>query len=256
MRRMLTAASTYRLVLWSDVENDDLPVSPTLAAGWLRSWIRDPAYRSEVNEALEGLVAAHRSAKGWMDERELHFFALPRIERALMTGELVLVERPKDRGPLPKLAEPPPEEVKPTEKQSSGPTRTWIEFFVEDDSGDPVEGARWEAELSDGSKHKGVTGKTGLVRFDGIDAGICQFTLVDYDAEEVESADEAKPTEALEVELLSPSGKPIDNVEMVVKLKDGSEKKLVTDGSGKGRLPGLEKGEYEVYFSDLTLDHL
>ena len=252
---MLPVASTYRLVLWSDVEKDDRPIPATLADGWLRAWLVEPAFRAEVDEVLDGLSAAHRSMKGWMDERELHRFALPRIERALRTGELVLVER-RPAQPLPKLAQPVAEPLKPVEKESSAPTKTWIEFLVQDESGHPVAGARYQAELTDGSKKSGVTGETGLVRFDGIDAGICQFSLLDYDAEEVEAADEAKATETIEFELIAPSGKPIANVEAVVKLADGSQKKVVTDGSGRGRLTKVPKGEYEVFFSDLTLDHV
>ena len=252
---MLPVASTYRLVLWSDVETEDRPVPATLAAGWLRAWLVEPAFRTEVSETLDSLMSGHRSTKGWMDERELNLFARPRIERALMTGELVLVERRPAR-PLPKLAQPVAEPPKMAEKESSAPTKTWIEFLVEDDAGTPVAGARYQAELPDGTKKSGVTGETGLVRFDGIDPGVCQFVLLDYDAAEVEAADEAKATETIEFELIAPSGKPIANVEAVVKLADGSEKKVVTDGAGRGRLTKVPKGEHEVFFSDLTLDHV
>jgi hypothetical protein len=252
MRFMMQAAARYRLVPWQDLEAGDVPIAATHAEGWLRTWLVDPHHRGEVLEALQSLTPAHRQSKGWMDDRELGAYVRPRLERALRTGELVLVERQKLQSWKPMLQEPDEATDKIHEREPSAPTKTWIEFLVNDDDDKPLEGVRYEAHLTDGSKKTGVTGETGLVRFDQIDAGICEFILPDFDAKDVESEDEPAHTEPLEIQLLDAEGKGIAKAEVVVRLMDGTKKNVVTDKDGKAKIEGLTKGEYELSFPSLA----
>jgi len=197
MRAMLTAAHHFRLAYWDSVEDDDRPVPPTAAESWLRSWLVDPEHRAEVIEVYSWIGAGAARAKGWLDERDLNRFVKPAIERALLTGELVLVERAPISGWTPSIADEPREEAAASAAgagvlDQAKPTKTWIEFEVTDMAGKPVADVKYEAKLVDGTKKEGQTDAKGLVRFDEIEAGLCEFRLVDYDADAVESKDDAE----------------------------------------------------------------
>jgi len=58
---------------------------------------------------VDGLGLA--AVTGWMDERDLNTFVRPVIERALLSGELVLVERTPISGWTPAIANMPREEA-------------------------------------------------------------------------------------------------------------------------------------------------
>ena len=192
---MIASARTFRLIHWRHTPKKFRPLPSGLAIGWARSWLRSPEHRAEVLEAFQWLQPGARPAKGWMDERELNTFVLPRIERALQSGELLLVERTPVAGWTPPIQEEP----KPVDKgKDTGPvtgTKTWIEFQVTDMAGKPVADVKYEAHLPDGTKKEGSTDKEGLVRFEDLDPGICDFKLVEYDGDAVESLDEAKRRE-------------------------------------------------------------
>jgi len=192
---VIASARTYRLMLWRDQPKEFRRLPSGLAIGWVRSWLRSSEQRAEVLEAFEWLQPGARRSKGMMNERELNAYVLPRIERALMTGELLLVERMPVAGWKPPIQK----EEKPIDKgRDSGPTtgtKTWIEFQVTDMSGKPVADVKYEAHLPDGTKKEGSTDKDGLVRFDDLDPGICDFKLVEYDGDAVESLDDAKRRE-------------------------------------------------------------
>jgi hypothetical protein len=249
---MTTMASRYRMVPWQDLADADREVPRALAIAWIGSWLADPEHRGEVLEALQALSPAHRFSKGWMDDRELGAFVRPRLLRALDTGEMVLVERAQIHGWKPMLQEPDDVEEKVKTKETSAPTKTWIEFLVVDEDDNPVEGVRYEARLTNESKKTGTTGATGLVRFDGLDAGICEFTLLDVDTADVESAAESR-LEPLDMELVDDDGQPVANTRFFVKLQDGKEREFKTDSQGFGHLDGLEVGDYEVRFPNLEV---
>ncbi|MEO5616739.1 MAG: hypothetical protein ABIS67_03130 [Candidatus Eisenbacteria bacterium] len=194
---MRTAASRYRLAYWDSVAKDDKPVPPALAMGWIGSWLVDPELRAEVIEAYSWIGPGARRSAGWLNERDLNTFVRPMVERALISGELVLVERAPIAGWKPAIADIPREEAT-TGGAGAGvyeqpkPSKTWIEFLVTDMSVEPVADVRYEAKLVDGTAKEGKTDSKGLVRFDEIETGLCEFRLVDYDGDAVESKEDAE----------------------------------------------------------------
>ncbi len=188
---MRSLSGRYRLAPWDSVQAGERSVPPGAAAGWLIAWLTDPDLRAEVAAVCEELGLPPRFTTHGMDQRKLQTYVRPAIERSLSSGQLVLLERVKPRK-LPTL-EPPREAPPPPSLQKDEPksTRTWIELLVTDMSDQPVKDVNYEVTLPDGSKKSGKTDGHGLARFDGIDPGLCEFRLVDYDGDAVESLDEA-----------------------------------------------------------------
>lgn len=261
---MRDAAHRYRLVYWDSVAEDDQPVASGLATAWLRQWLVDPAHRHEVMEAFGWLGPVARHSRGWLDERDLGNYVRPALERALESGELVLVER----NPIGKwkaaIFEVPPEEV--TKPKESAPTKTWIEFAVLDMAGEGVKDVEYEAVLADGTKKKGKTDSKGMVRFEEIEPGICDFTLTGLDGDAFESKDDAgrrKPGPAgdeavvpvkpafVELQLVDALGDPMADREFELTGPDGSTQKGKTDDQGLAKVEGLAEGDYEVAFPGL-----
>lgn len=244
---------------WNEVPERARRFPPTFAAGWLRAWLRDPEHRAEVLEAYRWLAPLPGFSKGWMDDRELNAFVRPRIERALETGELVLVERTPMTGWKPTIQEPDEVERKVSEPEAPAPTKTWIEFKVVGADDKPMADVRYEARLTDQSTKSGKTGQDGTVRFDEIEPGLCEFKLLDYDADAIEALDEVKPApppkeppETLEIELVDEAGQPISGQRFVVELADGSKKEGTTESDGTGKIADLEPGDYAVSFPDFA----
>jgi hypothetical protein len=192
---VIASARTFRLVHWRDNPKKFRPLPSGLAIGWARSWLLSPEHRAEVLEAFQWLQPGGSPTRGRMNERDLNAFVLPRIERALQSGELLLVERTPVAGWTPPIQEEPKPVDKGTDTGPTTGTKTWIEFQVTDMAGKAIADVKYEAHLPDGTKKTGSTDKDGLVRFDDIDPGICDFKLVEYDGDAVESLDEAKRRE-------------------------------------------------------------
>jgi hypothetical protein len=75
------------------------------------------------------------------------------------------------------------------ERRPDPPTRTptvvktWIEFQLIDEDGDPVPNVTYRVKLPNGSTRDGLLDDEGLVRFDNIDPGQCQVTFPAIDAD-------------------------------------------------------------------------
>ena len=81
-------------------------------------------------------------------------------------------------------AEEAPAPTKKPPKRSTAAEKTWVEFQLIDDNGDPVANAVYMATLPDGSIMEGSLDDEGLVRFEEIDPGQCQFTFPEIHAME------------------------------------------------------------------------
>ena len=71
-----------------------------------------------------------------------------------------------------------PREIAPTVK-------TWIEIELVDLEGEPVPGARYWIQLTDGSIREGWLDHRGQARVDGLDPGMCEIRWPDHDEEAV-----------------------------------------------------------------------
>lgn len=247
---MRTQSSRYRLASWDSLEDGERPVAAAFAQGWLHAWLTDPALRAEVADICDELDLPSLPSRGFMDERELHLFVRPAIERSLMTGRLVLLDRVK-AGKLPQLEQPhddPPPAPKPDDPK---PTKTWIEFDVLDENGDPLADEKWEAVLPDGTKKNGKTDSKGVVRFEDIDPGLVEFRLPERDGDTWKSPKQIEETDFLEFDLVdeSDTGVPIESWEL--KLADGKTRTGITDDDGHTRLESIVPGEVELTFTDL-----
>ena len=72
----------------------------------------------------------------------------------------------------------PPRQIAPTVK-------TWIEIELVDLEGEPVKGARYWIQLTDGSIREGWLDGRGQARVDGLDPGMCEIRWPDHDEEAV-----------------------------------------------------------------------
>lgn len=68
--------------------------------------------------------------------------------------------------------------------QNSQSKKTWIEFKLVDQDGDPVRGARYRLKITDGSVREGSLDDSGIVRVNGLDPGTCEISFLDYDRTE------------------------------------------------------------------------
>jgi hypothetical protein len=59
--------------------------------------------------------------------------------------------------------------------------RTWVQFKLIDENGDPVPSVAYTVKLPDGSMQEGKLDSQGLVRFDNIDPGQCEITFTEID---------------------------------------------------------------------------
>ena len=80
------------------------------------------------------------------------------------------------------------EEEEKEEHQPEVKTRHWIEIQLVDETGAPVSGQAYRITLPDGEVRQGSTDGKGVVRFDGIDPGQCDFTFTKLDQEAWEPA--------------------------------------------------------------------
>lgn len=252
---MLLAANRYRLVYWDSVKDDDQPVAPCLAAGWIRPWLADPEHRDEVLQAWSWLGPLTRHSAGWMNERDLNTFVRPMIERALVSGELVLVERAPIAGWKPAIFEVPREDPTPTPTGPAKKTKTWIEFAVVDENGKASEGEHWEAKLPGGTVKKGETDAKGIVRFDDIDPGLVEFKLLDHDPDTWKSSSGTTPPvterDFIEFELVDETEAGVPDQEWELKLADGEKQSGKTGADGSVRVDAVAKGEAELTFTKL-----
>jgi hypothetical protein len=68
--------------------------------------------------------------------------------------------------------------------QDSRSKKTWVEFELLDQDGEPVPGARYRLKITDGSVREGALNEVGRVRVSGIDPGTCEISFLDYDGRE------------------------------------------------------------------------
>jgi hypothetical protein len=80
------------------------------------------------------------------------------------------------------------EEELEEEHQPDVETRHWIEIQLVDEIGAPVQNARYQITLPDGKIREGRTNSKGVVRFDGIEPGVCDFSFTGLDEEAWEPA--------------------------------------------------------------------
>ena len=162
--------------------------------------LADPlALRSvlEMYEAVSGCEVTHTWHRFG---RQPELFNLKeRLERSFRTGELVLV-RGWYRPGLSTIGGGPEQQEAPIGRAAavavgageaapdSQKQKTWIQFQLVDQDGQPVPYERYRLHLTDGSVQEGTLDAKGSVRVDGIDAGTCQISFPDIHAAEWKAA--------------------------------------------------------------------
>jgi hypothetical protein len=135
------------------------------------------AARSSVEEqwsqaAKSGTRQQDELLRTW--KRRIEYFSRS-VTRESGTGE----EKAVQRRPV-RVAETPSASVQPQ--------KTWVEFQLVDDTGEPVPNAAYKVKLPDGSQKTGTLNAQGKVRFESIDPGQCQISFPDIHGSELKSA--------------------------------------------------------------------
>ena len=111
------------------------------------------------------------------------------------------------------------------------------------------------ARFPDGSTKTGTSDATGLVRIERLKSGKVDVSFPGSEAELVGSvvaaAAKKSATGTIEIELVEVDGEPVRDVRFVAEWSDGTTREGVTDDQGRGRIEGVEAGEYSVTFPDV-----
>lgn len=113
---------------------------------------------------------------------------IPHLRKAFEAGELLLIEVEPTRGFGGPWIEAFLQRSQPQRPASQSAAKeaakTWIEFRLVNQNGDPIPGARYRLKSTDGSIREGRLDDGGSARLRGIDPGTCEITFLDYDARE------------------------------------------------------------------------
>ena len=250
----LSPLRPWSLVPWNEVEPDDVTVSPAVAAAWLDALFYDPHRRAELFEALEALTGARARTSFGREGNDLARDLGPVLHRAIASGELVVVtQEGKEAWRRMKMEQPVSDALPPPVMPAAAPAKTWIEFLVEDMAGQPLAGRKYRATLTDGTTKKGETDSKGLVRFDPLDPGLCEFVLEGLDGDAWETAE---GSEWIEFLVTDAENKPLAGVRYEAKLTNGQTKSGETGRNGLLRFEGLAAGICEFRLPDFDADQV
>lgn len=250
----LTTHRPWSLVFWDEVEPANHRVPVAFASAEIDAWLADPHRRAEVLD-LWGQLGENqsrmRAGRDWMEVARL---VKPAFLRALDSGQLVMITDEGNEAwrsaPTVEPKEAPPPVLAAEEAR---PVKTWIEFAVEDMAGQPLAGRKYRATLTDGTVKKGETDSKGIVRFDEIDPGLCEFVLEGLDGDAWETAE---GTEWIEFLVTDSEGKPLADIRWEAKLTSGQKKEGVTGKNGLVRFEGLKAGVCEFRLPDFDAEEV
>lgn len=169
LRGLLGDFELRRRTLYEAADLQPVQLEPELIARMLRVALLElPDYQ------LRGLLRDIDDLGERLDEPAL----IDRITRSLGRGDLILV-REQHAGISPGEVEPPEED----DEDDVIEKLDWIEVLVEDEEHNPVPNVAYKIVLPDGSARNGRTNQHGIVRYDRIPSGTCEFSLVELDAE-------------------------------------------------------------------------
>jgi hypothetical protein len=155
---------------------------PSVITDNLDAWLTDSGARQTLIDVCETVgVPAGRAPGGDLKRR---------VVEAFRQGDLVVLNTRRGdvfrRMEKADEAAPPPPQDEPPSRPAK--TLTWIEIELMNDKGEPVPKERYRIELPDGSPEEGFLDSQGRARVDGIEAGTCNVTFPDIDANEWRAA--------------------------------------------------------------------
>lgn len=172
------------------------PLLPSL----LDRWMADPFNNRSVSEMYEAAYGHPPPGGGMHPSQEFVRQVKPRLEDAFRKCILVGIPRLRETSVAGSSgssgAGSSAAKDRKDRNQAGGagsanktgseqkPEKTWIEFRLVNQQGDPVPGAKFRAKITDGSEREGVTDAEGSVHIPGIDPGTCEISFLDYDAKE------------------------------------------------------------------------
>lgn len=166
-----TTAGTYFASPSSSLEPGDNALAPAVAWQILERVLDRPASLRELMVLTLSIRPLGTRSGNLVDRRVL--------EHAFRSGAWLLVAAKRPQAlPVQDRPEPVAEQVR-----SARELKTWVEFEVVDESGQPMAGQAYLCMLPDGTLREGTTDRQGRVRFDGIDPGNCAFSLTRLSAE-------------------------------------------------------------------------
>jgi len=166
-----------RLARRLDVPKDATILPASFASSWLDGSLHDPEVWDEIMDDFLRATGLHVPDSFTMEDDDFEAYVRPRLEWALRSGELVLVEtmgEPIERYLRPAGAQlahddEDVETESTSEKPKEEPKRTWVEIEMVggDDKGLP--GIRYRLKLGDGTTREGRTSESGIARIDDLD---------------------------------------------------------------------------------------
>jgi len=149
----------------------------------LDGWVADSHARQTLIDVCETVGVPAGRALGEDLKR--------RVVEAFRQGDLVVLNT--RRGDVFRRVEKADETSAPPPTQDEPPSRpaktlTWIEIELMNDKGEPVPNERYRIERPDGSPEEGCLDGQERARIDGIEAGTCNVTFPDIDANEWRAA--------------------------------------------------------------------
>lgn len=163
------------------------PISSRVAMGILRRCLFDAgADLVRISRVANSLLSwsPHHSG-GDIDRAHI----LDRLEDVLERGHWVLIEQ-ADPALVARSAPLSSSETHASEVPvvslsdlDRAEERHWIEVQIVDQQGSPVSGVSYEITLTDGQIRRGRSDHEGLLRFEGIPSGSCEFHLRETDGD-------------------------------------------------------------------------
>jgi len=164
----------------------DEPLEPAEVRPFLSRWRADSTELAVLVELYSSLRASPLAPGA--SEAVVRQTVIPRLRKAFELRELLLVE-PEPigvfSGPVIEAFLQRSQPQRPAAQSAAKEAvKTWIEFRLVNQNGDPIPGARYRMKSTDGSTREGRLDDGGSVRVRGIDPGTCEITFLDYDGRE------------------------------------------------------------------------
>jgi hypothetical protein len=177
MRKTLHLANnTFEILAKDDrvLQFRDIPA----AVGFLQRFSKNPAIMSTLRNLISGRL---QNTVRLSDED-----VLQQIGALLLRGEIRILRSERPGGTS--VETDGEEEKKGSQTQAAAPKKSWIEINLRDMEGKPVPGKRFRIRMPDASIQEGILDEFGHAEYYNINAGTCQVSFPDYDAEAWERA--------------------------------------------------------------------
>ncbi|MFB3828690.1 MAG: peptidoglycan-binding protein [Bryobacteraceae bacterium] len=180
----------FLIILPPEKRSDDKLADPGFLESYLDQWSTDYWGRRCILDMFRAVAGSHalpeRVSDDYMRRR-----VLPRVKKAFLRGELLLIELKRWTTPAGEPGSKPPESREPPREDSGKPAPKsdkskvhWIEIRLINEQQKPVAAETYRLTLPGGETTGGTLNDDGLARHDNIEAGTCKVCFPNLDARE------------------------------------------------------------------------